>query len=164
MYRGSERSLSASIANGHLAGANLAMPTLSEEDRTYQRIGEFVVCFQGIENRLREIGWFILDPGRTQWPPTSLRNLTNEKLVDRVHALFVDALPRCKLPAELETDLKDSFLLAVAAMHKLRRDRNRLLHSAFIELKAGGELVGMLRSDPKLDIDEDGSLLTLAEN
>lgn len=89
------------------------MPTLSEEGRTCQRIGEFVVCFQGVENRLREIGWLMLDPGRTQWPPTSLRNLTNEKLVDRVYALFVDALPKCKLPAELETDSKDSFLWAV---------------------------------------------------
>lgn len=122
------------------------MPTYSEEDRTYQRIGEFVVCFQGIENRLREIGWFILDPGRTQWPPTSLLNLTNERLIDRVHALFVDALPKCKLPAKLETDLRDSFLWAGAAMHKLRRDRNRRLHSASIQLKAEGELVAMLRS------------------
>lgn len=44
----------------------------------------------------------------------------------------------------------------MAATHKLRRDRNRRLLSAFIELKARGDLAGKLRSAPKLDIDEDG--------
>ncbi len=43
-----------------------------DQDRIYQRIGEFVVCFQFLENQFREIGWFILDPARQEWPPLSL--------------------------------------------------------------------------------------------
>jgi hypothetical protein len=41
------------------------------------------------------------------------------------------------------------------ALHKLRRSRNRILHSAFIELKAGGEVQGLLRSNPKIQVDEE---------
>lgn len=120
-----------------------------------QRIGEFTVSFQWIENKLREIGWFILDPDRSKWPPAGLRNLTNEKLVDRVHLLFVEALPKCKLPPDLEKDFKDSFASFAEILHQLRRDRNRILHSAFIELKAGGEVQWLLRSNPKFQVDEE---------
>jgi hypothetical protein len=128
---------------------------LNQEERVYQRIGEFAVSFQWIENKLREIGWFVMDPGRSTWPPTGLRNFTNEKLIDRVHELFVDALPKCGLPEELEADFKDSFSSTVNVLHQLRRDRNRILHSAFIELKAGGEVQGLLRSNPKIQVDEE---------
>ena len=128
---------------------------MSHEDLVYQRIGEFAVTFQWLENKLREIGWFILDPERSQWPPQGLRNLTNEKLVDKVHQLFVQALPKCTLPHDLEADFRDSFVSAAKDLHQIRRDRNRILHSAFIELKAGGEVQGLLRSNPKLQVDEE---------
>jgi hypothetical protein len=128
---------------------------LSHEGLIYQRIGEFAVTFQWLENKLREIGWFILDPDREQWPPSGLRNLTNEKLVERVHELFVQALPKCRLPRELEADFEESFKTAVKSLHQVRRDRNRILHSAFIELKAGGEVQGVLRTNPKMQVDEE---------
>lgn len=128
---------------------------MTQEERVYQRIGEFAVSFQWIENKLREIGWLIMDPSRSNWPPTGLRSLTNEGLIDRVHELFVDALPKCRLPEVLEADFKDSFASTVKDLHQLRRDRNRILHSAFIELKAGGEVLGLLRSNPKIQVDEE---------
>ncbi|WP_313913228.1 hypothetical protein [Tahibacter sp.] len=128
---------------------------LRAEQLIYQRIGEFTVSFQWIENRLREIGWQILDPSHLQRPPQSLRNLTNDKLVDRVHELFLDALPKCKLSAALENSFKECFESAVQKLHGLRKARNRILHSAFIELKAGGEVQGILRSGTKLQIDEE---------
>ena len=128
---------------------------MSHEDRVYQRIGEFTVSFQWIENTLREIGWFILDPERSQWPPAGLRNLTNEKLIDQVQQLFMQALPKCKLPNDLEEDFKGSFASSVKVLHQLRRYRNRILHSAFIELKRGGKVQGILRSNPKIQVDEE---------
>jgi hypothetical protein len=128
---------------------------LRYEERLHQRIGEFVVSFQGIENQLREIGWFILDSERSKCPPTGLRNLTNEQLIDTVHELFLQALPKCRLPHDLETDFKDSFASSVKVLHELRRYRNRILHSAFIELKAGGEIEELLRSNPKAHLDEE---------
>lgn len=128
---------------------------MTNEALVYQRIGEFTVSFQWLENKLREIGWYVIDPNRREWPPKDLRTLTNEKLIDRVHELFLQALPKCKLNQELEANLRISFGLCVTELHRLRRDRNRILHSAFIELKAEGEVVGLMRSNPKLSLDEE---------
>lgn len=52
---------------------------MTDEALVYQRIVEFAVSFQWLENKLREIGWFIMDPERKDWPPKGLRALTNEK-------------------------------------------------------------------------------------
>ncbi|TVZ40924.1 hypothetical protein P886_0258 [Alteromonadaceae bacterium 2753L.S.0a.02] len=128
---------------------------MNEDDEIYKRIGEFVVSFQWIENKLREIGWFILDPSREDWPPKGLRNLSNQKLIDKVHALFIEAITKCNLPEDLENEFKESFSVYVTSMHKFRKDRNRILHSAFIELKGGGEVQGLIRSNPKLQMDEE---------
>lgn len=128
---------------------------MNSEEKTYQRIGEFVVTFQWLEGKLREIGWFILDPDREQWPPTSLRDLTNHQLIEKVHDLFVKALPQCDLPSDLEQELRQSFDACAEELHQIRKDRNRILHSAFIELKAGGEVQGLVRSDPRLGVDEE---------
>jgi len=128
---------------------------MSHEELAYQRIGEFMISFQWIENKLREIGWFILDPERSNWPPPDLRNLTNEKLIDEVHGLFIQALPECQLPQELEAEFKEHFKTSTKYIHQLRRNRNRILHSAYIELWAGGEVQGILRSNPKPQVDEE---------
>jgi hypothetical protein len=77
-----------------------------------------------------------------------------------VHELFLQALQQCRLEQELEADFKTSFATCAEALHQLRRDRNRILHSAFIALKAGGEVVGLVRSNPRVTIDEEtGSVL-----
>jgi hypothetical protein len=147
--------LSTVIGTTPSSGTIIRCDQLMQEERVYQRIGEFAVSFQWIENKLREIGWLIIDPRGSHWPPPDLRDLTNEKLIDRVHELFVDALPRCRLPEEMEADLKQSFTSTVEVLHQLRRDRNRILHSAFIELKAGGDVRGLLRSNPRIQVDEE---------
>ena len=121
-----------------------------DEDKIYQRIGEFVVSFQWLENRIREIGWFILDPNRKNWPPMDLRNETTADLFAKVEKLFLAALPRCRLGPDLEADFRDSFAENAEQFHYLRRARNKILHSAYIELKAGGNVCGIIRSNPKL--------------
>lgn len=130
---------------------------MNTEEKIYQRIGEFAVCFQWIENKLCEIGWLILDPERSEWPPKGLRNITNEKLIDKVHELFIETLPTCELSSELEIEFKESIVSCVKTLHQLKRDRNRILHSAFVELKAGGELLGLVRSNPRIKVDDETS-------
>ena len=125
------------------------------QDRTYKRIGEFVVSFQWLENKLREIGWFILDPKRLNWPPKGLRKLTNEDLINKVHDFFLSALPKCALSNDLESDYNSSFGSCVETLHHLRRERNRILHSAYIEIKVGEEVQDLNRSNPRLTIDEE---------
>lgn len=128
---------------------------MASEALVYQRIGEFAVSFQWLEHKLREIGWLILDPGRKNWPPKDLRALGNKELIDKVHELFVQALPRCRLDAALEAEFGASFASCARELHQLRRDRNRILHSAFIELKAGSEVRGLMRTNPRLEVDEE---------
>lgn len=57
------------------------------DDEIYKKIGEFVVSFQWIENKLKEIGWLILEPTKEVFPPKKLNNLSNQKLIEKV-ALF----------------------------------------------------------------------------
>lgn len=54
-----------------------------DEHGIYKRIGEFVVCFQFIENKLREIGQYILDPARKVWPPQALRRESSKNLAKK---------------------------------------------------------------------------------
>jgi hypothetical protein len=124
-------------------------------DKLYQRIGEFVVSFQWLENRLREIGWLILDPHRKEWPPRSLRRDRNEELINRVQALYVGLLDRLDIDEALRQARKEEFIFLCGSCHEMRRFRNTLLHSAYIELKAGGDAVAIMRSDPKLRVDPD---------
>lgn len=90
---------------------------MSEEAQIYQRIGEFVVSFQAIENNLLEIGWFIQNPDGKEWLLRGLRNITNEKLINAVHQLFMEAIPKCELRAEIETDFRESFSATVSTLH-----------------------------------------------
>jgi len=127
-------------------------------DRAYKSIGEFVITFQWVENKYREIGWFILDPERRNWPPMELRKENNHDLIEKVTVLFLGLTEKYTFPNGPERaadfdELRHEF-------HEFRRFRNRLLHSSFIELKAGGELFGFLRSNPKIRVDgETGELI-----
>ena len=111
------------------------------------------MTFQWIENKYREIGWFILDPERTNWPPLMLRRETNEQLINKVTILYCELVDKFNLPGGKEK--KEDFLKLKDVFHDLRRFRNGLLHSTFVELKAGGDIVGLLRSVPKVSVDPD---------
>ncbi|MGC3966074.1 MAG: hypothetical protein QM775_01490 [Pirellulales bacterium] len=136
------------------------MKSMFNEAAVYQRIGTFVVAFQSLESQIREIGWFILDPGRRIWPPTELRGETTAVLFSKVERLFLDALPRCNLRPELEQEFRESFAAHAIRFRDIRRARNKILHSAFVALTAGDEVHGLMRSDPRLEVDsESGELL-----
>jgi hypothetical protein len=122
-----------------------------DTDKLYQRIGEFVVGFQWIEDKFRQIGWLIQDPMRKKWPPMTLRNLSNKELIDKVEAMFVNLVGGLNV-GDRDKRIQD-FKTIVAGCHKLREYRNTLLHSAYIELKGGGEVLGILRSNPKVKTD-----------
>jgi len=120
-------------------------------ETAYKAIGEFVVVFQWAESKYREIGWFILDPERIQWPPLQLRTETNQNLIDKVTDLLVGLTNTYPFEngAEKALDMQE----LRTRFHELRKYRNRLLHSAYIELKAGGELQGYIRSNPNVGFD-----------
>lgn len=116
-----------------------------------QRIGEFVVTFQWMEVKFRETGWLIEDPERKNWPPTTLRKLGNKPLLDTVAKKYCSLMDTLNI--DDADDRKSAFNDLVANCHDMRKYRNNLLHSAFIELKAGGDLMGVIRSNPKFKLD-----------
>lgn len=118
-----------------------------DEDGIYKRIGEFVVCFQFVENKIREIGQYILDPARKVWPPEVLRKEPSKSLASKVAKLYEDNIHRCDLPPDYENELRIEFRTLIKRFHELRRARNRFIHSAYIELRAGGEVQALVRSN-----------------
>ena len=120
-------------------------------DKLMKRIGEFVVTFQWIENKFRDIGWLIEDPERLNWPPATLRNLTNHDLLNTVATKYCDLMDTLNI--DDAEDRKTAFNELVANCHDIRKYRNNLLHSAFTELKAGGDVMGIMRSNPKIKRD-----------
>lgn len=96
----------------------------------HQALGEFVVIFQWVENLYRQIGWFILDPGREHWPPTELRRETTHVLINKVTELFV-GLTRTHAFANGNEKANDILELR-GRFQNLRLYRNRLLHSTFV--------------------------------
>lgn len=120
-------------------------------DKIYQRIGEFVVIYQWIENQLREIGWIIIDPNHQKFPQTELCEESSCELFQEFERLFLEALPKCQLPLDLENDFRNSLNEYKQIFHNLRQSRNNILHSAYLELKGGGEVLGMMRSNPKIN-------------
>lgn len=87
-----------------------------------------------------------------------LRMETNRSLIDRVTDLFVELTNTYPFEngAEKALDMQE----LRTRFHELRKYRNRLLHSAYIELKAGGGLQGYIRSNPRIGVDsETGELI-----
>lgn len=135
------------------------MSTESSIDAAHKALGDFVVAFQWVENLHRLIGWFILDPGRDQWPPSQLRTETNYALINKVVDLFI-GLTRTYAFANGAEKAKEMEELRFR-FHALRRCRNRLLHPTCIELKGGGEVMGYIRSNPEIGVDsETGDLIS----
>lgn len=134
------------------------MNTPSPADDTHKALGEFVIVFQAIENLYRQIGWFILDPERKEWPPTALRKETNHDLINKVTDLFVGLTDTYAFAngAEKAQDMEE----LRAHFHALRKYRNQLLHSTYIGLEGGDELLGYIRSDREIGVDsETGELI-----
>jgi hypothetical protein len=132
-------------------------------DETHKALGEFVIVFQWVEDLYRQIGWFILDPERKAWPPKQLRTEKNHELIDKVTKLFVE-LTKTYTFANGAEKAKDMEELR-GHFHALRKYRNRLLHATYIELKAGGEVHGYIRSNPEVGVDaETGELIVDQED
>jgi hypothetical protein len=129
------------------------MPPTTDIEEVHQAIGEFVVFFQSIEDTYRQIGWFLVDPEKTAWPPNAFRKETNADLVDKVTDLFVGLTRQYKFlngeqKANEAEELRKTF-------HALRKFRNRMVHSAYHEVIAGGQVAAILRTNPKITVDPD---------
>jgi hypothetical protein len=78
-----------------------------------------------------------------------------------VTSLFCNLVDSYELPGGQEC--KADFLELRQEFHALRKYRNSLLHSAFVELKAGDDVVGLVRSHPYIYVYTDTGELVVDE-
>lgn len=114
-------------------------------DHLYQRIGEYVVSFQWLEGRIRDVGWLLFDPDRRGPLPDELQDITNRALLDKVNKLYESVVGGFGGPGAFE--YCKAFASVINDAHDVRRDRNSLLHSAYSELKSGEEVFALIRTD-----------------
>lgn len=139
------------------------MPNAPDIEEIHAAIGRFIVFFQTAEDIYRQIGWLLVDPTRKNWPPMEFRRESNRDLVNKVTDKFIQLTKDFSFPngaekaAEAE-ELRKHF-------HALRDYRNRLVHSSYFEIVAGGKVAAVVRTDPRIFIDpETGELITDQEN
>lgn len=111
----------------------------------YQAIGEYVIAFQWLENRLWLAASFAEHPeqaGPSRW---ALVDLSMHPLIDRFERSLHDFVDQ-RAPEHAHS-FKQRVSALAKASHDVRRQRNRLLHSAYIFLEAGDQIHGVVRSN-----------------
>jgi hypothetical protein len=122
-------------------------------DTIYQKLGELVVSFQWLENLLHQIAWILIDPDWKDDPRKKTADFWFRRLLDFVSERYIAYINTHEIP-DAERD-KKKFQELIKRCGMIADDRNRIVHSTFVELKAGGELQGLLRSKIKVEIDAD---------
>jgi len=129
------------------------MALTTDLDEVHQAIGEFVVFFQSVEDMYRQLGWQLVDPEKKSWPPQQFRKESNQELIDKVTDLYIELTRRYSFPNGAEKAAEAEDLRGI--FHALRKFRNRMVHSAYHEVKGGGQVVAILRTSPRITLDPD---------
>jgi hypothetical protein len=114
----------------------------------YQQLGQFVVLFQLVENYLVRIAEILIDPNLTGNGRVVLAGLGFRDLAVKANVLFALLTEKVNTPEaekkQKEFDTLTKHCLELAAL------RNKLVHSTYVHLEAGGELQVIFRSKAKL--------------
>ncbi len=103
-----------------------------------------MVAFQVLENQLWQLGSLALDPGHVGHGRRTLADLTFFKLCQAAEAAVLAALDAQSREA---TQFRSRLRVIMDRCDELRIARNLLIHSTYVFVEAGGELVGIMRSD-----------------
>src|ERR1700749_1768525 len=110
------------------SGPTSSTPGLAlDPDGIYRQIGVYVVSFQHLENQLFQVCWFLTEPAYSE---------TGR----RVYGFLLSQ-------GREKSDFARRFHSHLHQCREVGRDRNRIVHSAYVHLEAGGELGGLVRSD-----------------
>jgi hypothetical protein len=114
-----------------------------DPDGIYRQIGLYVVAFQSLQNELMQICWLLTDP------PYS--DSGRRKMAEESYSWFVREAGRRVFEFLLDqgrerSEFAVSFHACLGCCTEIGKNRNRIVHSAYIHL---GELQGIVRSDMK---------------
>lgn len=126
---------------------------LPDEDAIYRQVGRSVVMFQALENEVLQLASYALDPEHTGRGRREAAGLWFGQLVSRTSEAVAAFLAEHR-PAD-ETDVRGRLDRLLADCGELARYRNRIVHSAYLFLEAGDDLVAVVRSDMTRGAGED---------
>ncbi len=115
-----------------------------DEDAIYRELGRFVVMFQALENELFQLASFALDPEHIGHGRRALSEPSFRQLVDKTSTSVGNFLDEHRGE---EPEFRERLTILLEGCRELARYRNRLVHSAYVFLESGDELVAMMRSD-----------------
>ena len=120
----------------------IGQPEPFDADEVYRQLGIFVVSFQHVESKLAEICWLLTEPPYADGERQILAQLPYGRLVQETRDRIAAFLERRRLDRPLFVERSQRVLDECRDLGQLR---NRVLHSAFVHLEAGGELRGIMR-------------------
>lgn len=126
------------------SGAKTETPGEFDADAIYRQIGIYVVSFQHLEDLLFQICWFFSESPYSEVGRLRLVNKGFSALIaeaERRAGRFLEADNRN------DSDFARNFRSHMGECRKIERERNRIVHSAYVHLEGGGELRGIVRSD-----------------
>ncbi len=129
-----------------------------DPDDIYRQIGLVVVAFQTpLETTLMQIGWMATEPSHAADGRGALAEMGFSQLVTatarRVDA-FVAGLDIGH--DEFRRNFLSNFHQLLTSCRDVARQRNRTVHSAYIHIEGGDQLVGIMRSDMRKAADGPG--------
>jgi hypothetical protein len=122
----------------------IRQPEPFDADEVYRQLGIFVVSFQHVESKLAEICWLLTEPPYADGERQILAQLPYGRLVQETRDRIAAFLERRRLDRPQFVERSQRVLDECRNLGHLR---NRILHSAFVHLEAGGELRGIMRSN-----------------
>jgi hypothetical protein len=137
-----------------------------DADAIYRQIGLFVVAFQSLESELMQICWLLSDPPYAPDGRKALAKLSFSELLGETRNRVDGLVARRGLDdSQFRRDFLRTFQELLAHCRSIARHRNKIVHSAYVHLEGGGDLLGIVRSDmtraaDRNDVDFDRELLT----
>jgi hypothetical protein len=124
--------------------ASTKMSAEFDADVIYRQIGIYVVSFQYLEDLLFQICWFFSESPYSEVGRLRLVNKGFSALIAEAERRAGDFLAA---DGRTASDFAQNFHAHMRECGKIERERNRIIHSAYIHLEGGGELQGIVRSD-----------------
>jgi hypothetical protein len=137
-----------------------------DADAIYRQIGLLVVAFQSLESELMQICWLLTDPAYAPDGRRALAKLSFSHLVTETQNRVESFVAEQGLDdSEFRRDFLRRFRGLLAHSRSIARHRNKIVHSAYVHLEGGSELLAIVRSDmtsavDRNDVDFDRELLT----
>jgi hypothetical protein len=128
-------------------------------DRIYHRLGEFIATFQWFEDLLLDMVTHLVAREHHFEARPAFANMRFSEKVRVADVMFPRLLARIVATDQLAAAWEQRFSALVRGFDELNTRRNKLVHSSYVELKAGGELVGMFRSKMRLKAGKNRSAL-----